>query len=235
MLKPTNADALILAGGLGTRLRPAVGDRPKPIADVAGRPFIEKLLRQLEGHACERAILCVGYRAEQVEAALGNSFGRLALVYSGEVTPLGTAGALRQAVPLTVTPDVIVMNGDSYCELDLTAFAAAHHRCGAPVTMAVVQRQDRSSAGAIEIDPSGRIGRFDARPNDDAPGLINAGVYMFRRELLLSIPSGKPVSLEKEIFPSLAARGEVFGYVVTAGFIDIGTPATYAEAQHFFE
>lgn len=227
-------EALILAGGLGTRLRSVVSDRPKPIADVAGRPFLEHLLEQLVRYGYRRAVLCVGHRAEQIEARLGTSFGPLTLAYSREHAPLGTGGALALAAELAHGPEVLAMNGDSFCDMDFNAFAAAHHNAAAAVSLAVLYQADRSRAGSVELDASGRITMFSPRPVISTPGFINAGVYMFRTDVLRAISKHNKVSLEEEIFPSMAERGELFGWHVRSEFIDIGTPASYEAAQGFF-
>ena len=227
-------EALILAGGLGTRLRPVVSDRPKPVAEVAGRPFLERLLDQLQQAGYSKIILCVGYQADQIRSQLGATFGSMSLEYSVENTPLGTAGALRQAADLSSMPNVLAMNGDSFCQMDMTVFAEAHHRFGGAATVAVLHRDDRSRAGAIEMDGSGRIVSFAARPVTNSPGYINAGVYMFSRQELLAIPVRQKCSLEEVILPGLAEKGSLFGWPVGPDFIDIGTPETYRDAQIFF-
>jgi NDP-sugar pyrophosphorylase family protein len=227
-------DALILAGGLGTRLRTVVSDRPKPLADVDGRPFLERLLGQLARYGYRRAILCVGYRGEQVREQLGDRHGTLALDYSFEQQPLGTGGALRNAAHMLQTPHVLALNGDSYCDMDLAAFAAAHLSYGGDATVAVLHRDDRSRAGAVDLDADGRVVTFASRPVTADPGLINAGLYMFRRVALDAIPQGGAVSLESEVLPDLAARRALFGWRVESDFIDIGTPESYRGAPKFF-
>lgn len=227
-------EALILAGGLGTRLRPVVSDRPKPVAEVAGRPFVERLLDQLQQAGYGKVILCVGYQAEQIRNQLGATFGSMELVYSVEDAPLGTAGALRQAADLSSTSDVLAMNGDSFCQMDLASFADAHRRFDGAATVAVLHRDDRSRAGAIEMNGDGCIVSFAPRPIANSPGYINAGVYMFRRQVLLEIPARQKCSLEEEILPGLVEKRSLFGWPVGPDFIDIGTPETYRDAQSFF-
>jgi D-glycero-alpha-D-manno-heptose 1-phosphate guanylyltransferase len=227
-------EALILAGGLGTRLRSVVSDRPKPVAEVAGRPFLERLLEQLERYGYTRAVLCVGYQADQIRSRLGDRFGAVDLAYSSENTPLGTAGALRQAADRVAGDDILAMNGDSFCDMDLSAFADAHRRFTGTATVAVLHRDDRSRAGTVDLDANGRVIAFQSRPTTASAGLINAGVYAFRREALLSIAPGRKLSLEEDVFPAWADGGSLFGWRVGADFIDIGTPETYRAAQSFF-
>lgn len=225
-------EAMIFAGGLGTRLRPTVNDRPKPLADVVGRPFLERLFQQLLRFDYQRAIVCVGYCGEQVRAKLGESYGALALDYSFEAHPLGTGGALRKAACMVRGCHVLAMNGNSYCDMDLRALAGAHLQHGGEVTIAAVHLKGQS--GNIELDADDRIVEFASHPLAQKPGLISAGVYMFSREALNSIPEGRMVSVEHEVFPQLVARKTLFGWPVAAPFIDIGTPESYQAAQKFF-
>jgi len=228
-------EARILAGGLGSRLRSVIGDRPKPLAEIGGRPFVERLLEQLCRHGVRKAVMCIGYRADQVRAAMGDRFGPLELAYSVEGAPLGTAGALRRGATLLSGDDVLAMNGDSFCDADLGQLVAAHRGLGGVATVAALHRKDRRAAGVIECDANGRVVRFAARPTDDAPGLINSGLYAFRREALLKIAADRFVSLEEEVLPQLATLGTLYCWRVDADFIDIGTPATYRAAQTFFQ
>lgn len=227
-------DAMILAGGLGTRLRAAVADRPKPMAEVGNRPFIAFLLDQLVRHGFQRAVICVGHMGEYVPKALGTSFGPLQLFYSFETSPLGTGGALRHGIGMTSGNDILAMNGDSFCDIDLLALERAHRAFGGIGTLAVLQQSDRRRAGTVQIDAAGRIVEFASRPATPTPGLINAGIYMLRREVLLALPPDTKVSLEESVFPGLVAGGGLFAWQVDARFIDIGTPESYAAAQTFF-
>jgi D-glycero-alpha-D-manno-heptose 1-phosphate guanylyltransferase len=227
-------EALILAGGLGTRLRAAVADRPKPMAGVDGRPFILFLLEQLARHGFQHAVICLGHLGELVPPSLGDRFGPLHLDYSFEPVPLGTAGALRNAAALLREDHVLAMNGDSFCDVDLRQLERAHHDFGAAATLVVLPQDDRRRAGGVRLGAGGRIVAFESRPAVAGPGLINAGIYVLRREVLDIIPGGRAVSLEEEIFPLLVERRELFGWQAKGRFIDIGTPDSYAAAQTFF-
>jgi NDP-sugar pyrophosphorylase family protein len=227
-------EALILAGGLGTRLRAVVADRPKPMAEVAGRPFITFVLDHLVRHGFTRAVLCLGHMGDLVPPVLGRQYGPLELAYSFEQTPLGTGGALRNAAPLVGENDVLAMNGDSFCDIDLDALDRAHRACGAAVTLAALWLTDRHRSGALTVDDSGRVVGFESRPAIPTPGLINAGVYMLRRDVLNMMPPGRKVSLEDELFPALVERKELFAWQVNGRFIDIGTPESYDAAKTFF-
>jgi NDP-sugar pyrophosphorylase family protein len=141
---------------------------------------------------------------------------------------------LQNAAKLIREHDVLAMNGDSFCDIDLSALDRVHRSCGGAATLAVLWQGDRRRSGAVTVDGSGRIVDFESRPSLPTAGLINAGVYMLRRDVLNMIEPGRKVSLEDELFPALAERGELFAWQVDARFIDIGTPESYDAAQAFF-
>lgn len=228
--------AVVLAGGLGTRLRSVVADRPKVLADVGGRPFLTYLLDFLARHGFRRAVICTGYMAGAVRAALGETYRGVALDYSEETVPLGTGGALRLALPLVDSPRVFVMNGDSYCDADARAFVRS---CAAETDspagdLVVVRQNDTGRFGRVLFDDRGRVTAFEEKGRSAGPGWINAGLYLLSRPLLESIPAGRAVSLEREVFPAWAGRGLV-AWPTDGAFIDIGDPASYAAAEAFFK
>jgi len=223
----------ILAGGLGTRLRPAIGDRQKVVAAVEGRPFLAILLDQVAAAGFRDVVLCVGHRADEVEAALGASHGPLRLRYSREAEPLGTGGALRLALPLLDGPELLVMNGDSFCEVDLAAAWTWHRAHGAEATLVAVEVSDASRYGRVEMDAADRVRRFTEKQEDGRPGWINAGIYLLASRLLAALPAGRPLSLERDVLPGWTG-GALYGYRVRGRFIDIGTPGAYSAASLFF-
>ncbi len=226
-------DAVVFAGGLGTRLRAAVADRPKVLADVRGRPFLSYLLDQLAAAGIERAILCTGYMAEQVEAAFGAAHGALRLVYSREATPMGTGGALRLALDRVRTDPVLVLNGDSYCGVDLRALLAAHRASRARATMLLTEVEDVARYGVVRTTADGRVESFVEKGGARGPGWINAGVYVLPRAEIAALPADRPVSLERELLPRLVDAG-LAGHRAPGPFLDIGTPESYAAAERFF-
>lgn len=229
--KPADVTAAVLAGGLGTRLRPVVADRPKALAEVGGRPFLAHVLDQLAGACIRRVVLCTGYLGGRIEAVFGDAYRGLRLVYSREPSPLGTGGALRLALPLFGSEGVLVMNGDSFCDTDPGAFS---HWCGArkaPAAMVVTNVPDTSRYGRVVVRGE-RVVRFEEKRDDGRPGWINAGVYMFRREVIAAIPVGRTISLEQEVLPGLVEHG-LRGYRNRGRFIDIGIPESYAAAQAY--
>ncbi|RIL04509.1 MAG: galactokinase [Proteobacteria bacterium] len=223
----------ILAGGLGTRLRPAIGERAKVVAEIEGRPFLARLLDQLAAAGFRDVVLCVGFRADEVEAALGAAYGPLRLRYAREPAPLGTAGALANALPLLDAPDVLVMNGDSYCEVDLAAAWTRHRARGADATLVVVEVADASRYGRVELAADDRVVRFAEKQAGAGAGWINAGIYLLARARLAAIEPGRALSLERDVMPGWIGSG-LFAHRTRGRFIDIGTPASYAEAARFF-
>jgi NDP-sugar pyrophosphorylase family protein len=226
--------AAILAGGLGTRLRSVVADRPKVLAPVANRPFLTHVLDQLIDTSVQEIILLTGYRAEQVRGALGEGYAGMRLIYADEAFPLGTAGALRRALPQISAPSLLLLNGDSCCEIDLAEFYQWHRRQSAGASLALVRVPDVARFGQVQRDTTGRIVRFDEKGKVSGPGWINAGVYFMERELLADLPSSYPLSLERDVLPGWIERQLVWGMECGGRLLDIGTPESYAEAEAFF-
>ena len=226
--------AAILAGGLGTRLRSVVADRPKVLAPVAGKPYLAHLLEQLARAGIRETTLLVGFAAEQVRSAFGSAHAGLSLNYSVEPEPLGTAGALRLALPLLHSETILLLNGDSYCDVDLPALLAFHRARRGVATLTLAEVPDGSRFGCVTCDSDRRVERFEEKGVSAGPGWINAGVYLLNRDALKEIEPGRSVSLEREVVPRWVERGEVFVFPGSRRFIDIGTPESYAEAEAFF-
>jgi D-glycero-alpha-D-manno-heptose 1-phosphate guanylyltransferase len=220
---------VILAGGSGTRLRPILSDRPKVLAPVGGRPFLFYLLDQLSEGGIRKVVLCTGYLAEQVKSVVGGRYRDLEILYSQEDRPLGTAGALGRALPLLDSDPILVFNGDSYCDLDLPPFLKWHTQKNALGSLALVRHEDAARFGCVNFDSSGSILRFGEKEATGS-GWINAGIYLLSQRLLRAIPRGREASMEYEIFPNFVRKG-LFGFPEGRRFIDIGTPASYAEAE----
>ena len=221
----------ILAGGLGTRLRPVVADRPKVLAPVAGRPFLAYLLDQVAAAGLRDVVLCIGHLGEQVWATFGEARGRVRLAYAQESAPLGTAGALRLALPLLTSETVLVLNGDSYCAVDLGAFWAWQGRCPSNAALVLTKVSDTARYGQVHVNAAGRVASFAEKGSEGGPGWINAGIYLLPRAWLGTIPAKRSVSLEREMFPAWLDGG-VYGYRSRGQFLDIGTPDSYARAAH---
>ena len=225
--------AAILAGGQGTRLRPAVTGRPKALANVGERPFLAYLFDQLIAAGTKEVIVCTGYLGDQIPGIFGESYGTLRLNYSREVTPLGTAGALRLALPLFNSNPVLVMNGDSYCDANLREFWLWHRNRQAKATLLLTRTVDTERFGHVQIDRDGNVTDFQEKGSSHGWGWINAGMYLLSRDLLAEIPADRAVSLEREVFPRWVGRG-LYGFRSEARFMDIGTPEAYACSESFF-
>jgi D-glycero-alpha-D-manno-heptose 1-phosphate guanylyltransferase len=226
----TVRDVLILAGGLGTRLRAEVPGLPKPLAPVAGRPFLAYLLDRYAALGMQRVILATGYLGERVEQAIGPRWGSMEVVYSREETPLGTGGALAQAVRLSSGAGLHVCNGDTYLEYAPSALEDA--AAGLPIAIALASVPDVGRYGEVEIG-CGRVKRFREK-GGSGPGMINAGCYFLTSEGLAALPPLERFSFEQEVLQPWVERGRVGAMAETDRFIDIGVPEDFARAQQLF-
>jgi NDP-sugar pyrophosphorylase family protein len=226
--------AFILAGGLGTRLKPRFGDLPKPLAPLGGRPFLACQLEWLASHGVRSAVLCVGYGADQVRASLGDgSTLGVRLEYSTETEPLGTGGALRLAEPFVDGP-ALVVNGDTLLECDPWIVQRARWESGWIGAIALYEVADAASRGRVECAHDGRVTRFvEKDPDHRGAAYVNGGLYAFSPVLWRHLPAGAS-SLERDVLPKLAASGLLGGIAVTGGFFDIGTPEEWQRAEEHF-
>ncbi len=232
--KLAETQAIILAGGLGTRLRSVVDDRPKVLAEVLNRPFMAYLLEQLAEAGIQEVILCTGYLGDRVQTTFETNYHQLHLIYSQELSPLGTGGALRLALDHIKSDAVLVMNGDSFCEISMDDFWISHFDRYADATIALTQVSDTSRYGRVEVDNAGKVLNFAEKGDTTGVGWINAGIYLIKRELISEIRNDQAISLEKEILPTWIQDKRVYSYRTQGKFIDIGTPTSYALAQSFF-
>jgi len=226
-------DAVILAGGLGTRLRPVVGDRPKAIVSVHGRPFLTYLFDQLISAGISRVVLCLGYGSQQIRASIGESYRGLSIVRSEETAPLGTGGALRLALSKLRSDPALVLNGDSYCGAELEEFWLFHRDRRAAASLLLTSVPDTGRFGRVQLGTGSDVIDFQEKGKTSGSGLINAGLYLIDCALIEEIPGGKLRSLEREVFPSWIGRG-LYGFASAGKFLDIGTPEAYASAEAFF-
>ena len=222
-------DAIVLAGGMGTRLRSAVPDRPKPLAPIAGKPFLDYLLAHLQRVGVRRVILSIGYMGELIEAQYGTQFQALDLVYSKEPTPLGTGGALRQALQLSQTSHTLALNGDTLLQFDPRAFMTACQLAGK--ALGIVTRH---------VDNTARYGRCEltldavtafGEKGMAGEGLINAGVYSLRQDLFDDVVLPECFSFESEFIEPNLPKLAPYGCRTNAYFIDIGIPEDFERAQ----
>jgi NDP-sugar pyrophosphorylase family protein len=224
--------AVVLAGGLGTRLRSVVSDRPKVLAEVHGRPFLCYLLDTLVTAGIARVVICTGYRGEMVRQAFGSRYRSLSLYYSQEETPLGTGGALRASLSCTDAGTILALNGDSLCRTDLAEFAGFHAQHQAAISLLLAQIDDTSRYGRVEVDAEGRVVQFVEKTGRLGPGWINAGIYLIERRVVESIAPNANISLERTVLPNWLARG-LYGHRGGRELLDIGTPESYASAAGF--
>lgn len=228
---PSIPDVVILSGGFGLRLRDVIGEIPKPMAPIGGRPFMELLLGQLKRHGFSRVVLSVGYRHEVIHEYFGDEACGLKLVYSIETSPLGTGGALRQAENCINTENIVIMNGDSYTDADLSALVRKHSASDAAVTVVVIP-ETRNDAGSVVMDSNGKVTNFAEKRPIAGSRYLSAGIYELSRELIRTVPSNVKISLETELFPQWLAGGKSIETLVYNGkCIDIGTPERYQMAQ----
>ena len=232
------AQAVVLVGGEGTRLRPITSRVPKPVVPLVGRPFVGYILENLARHGVERAVFSAGYLAHALQDAIGDGsrYG-LAVRYVVEDQPLGTAGAIRNVQAELDDGPLFAFNGDVLTDVDLTAMSAFHRERGGLATILLTRVDDPRRYGLVEIADDGRVAEFVEKPGAEyavpAHGaLINAGVYLLEPEVLAMIPAGRPLSIERGVFPQLAAAGRLYAFVTEAYWRDIGTPESYLQA-HF--
>jgi D-glycero-alpha-D-manno-heptose 1-phosphate guanylyltransferase len=227
---------IVLCGGLGTRLRSVVPDRPKVLADVAGRPFLSYLLRHLLAQGAPDIVLSGGYRAEQITAYLENERDLDAHVrLIVESQPLGTGGAIRFAAEAAATPGTLIaLNGDTFFGGSLQDLTRAHQASHARLTMALAYAANVERYGSVAIDPTtGGVLAFTEKGSRGC-GWINAGAYVIEPEVLSEIPLERPMSLEREVLPRLIGRGLHAVAFEGVPFLDIGVPDDLARARQVF-
>jgi D-glycero-alpha-D-manno-heptose 1-phosphate guanylyltransferase len=224
-------EAIVLAGGEGRRLRPVVRDLPKPMADVDGRPFLWWLLARLRQQRVRRVILSVGYKADVIQAYFGNVFDGMEIAYSTETEPLGTGGAIRFALEQATDPQVMVLNGDTYTQVDLEDFLRVFESSGTDLAVGVTHLDDTARYGAIAIDEkTNTVIGFDEKQGA-AAGYINAGLYFLARDIFVRYPVPAKFSFEQDFLPKQLAKLKPIAFKGVGAFIDIGVPEDYARAQ----
>jgi NDP-sugar pyrophosphorylase family protein len=227
-------EAIVLAGGFGTRLRSVLPDRQKVIAPVAGEPFLARILRSFHAAGVRRVVLALCYRAADVLDVIGPLVPQgMTIEASVEHVPMGTGGAIRHALPLIGGADLLVANGDSVVDCPLVSLIEFHRLRRARATLLLCEVPDVSRYGTVNLGDDGQILSFrEKQVQAHYPGIINAGVYMMSRDLVAGFPDGAH-SLETAIFPELCGEG-LYGLATRAPFIDIGVPDDYGRAAEFF-
>jgi mannose-1-phosphate guanylyltransferase len=231
--KPAEVDAVVLVGGQGTRLRPLTLSAPKPMLPTAGLPFLTHLLSRIAEAGIEHVVLGTSYKAEVFESEFGDgSKLGLQIEYVTETEPLGTGGALANVSKKLRNDTILVFNGDVLSGADLGALLDSHAATAADVTMHLVRVGDPRAFGCVPTDPDGLVTAFLEKTQDPPTDQINAGTYVFRREILDRIPRDRVVSVEREVFPSLLSDGlRVCGYVDATYWRDMGTPEDFVRGS----
>ena len=224
-------EAIILAGGFGTRLKHIVSDVPKPMAPVGGEPFLSVLFERLQCAGIERVILSTGYLHEKIEDFYGDKYGSLSLVYSRETTPLGTGGAIQLGLNHSCTNDVLVLNGDTLFDIDFSAFYSFHRERKATLSVALRNVDDVTRYGSVETDNESRIVSFTEKNQVSGAGLINGGIYLLNKKWFLGLNMPEQFSFEKDVLEKIYQDNRFYGLAFNAYFIDIGVPEDYFRAQ----
>jgi D-glycero-alpha-D-manno-heptose 1-phosphate guanylyltransferase len=222
-LTPQEIDVVILCGGLGTRLRGIINDRPKVMAEINGRPFLDILINYIKRFGFTRFILCVGYMGNVIKEYYRNKCSGMAILFSEEREPLGTAGAIKNAEKLIRSEMFLVLNGDSICEINLEDFLRFHNSKKALHSIVLATIDNPADYGVIKVDEDQKILGFSEKTTAHGVSLVNAGIYLLNRTVLGDIPSGQRFSLEYELFPEILDKG-IYGYITDRKLMDIGTP-----------
>ena len=224
-------EAIILAGGLGTRLQGVVKDLPKPMAPVNGRPFLTYILDYLIDYEYQRAVLSVGYLHEKIVDYFGKKYKTLEIDYAVEEEPLGTGGGILLAMSKCTTENVLVINGDTMFKVDLTAFEQFHQEKNSLLTIVLREVEDVSRYGSVTISKDNLIALFAEKQVTFGRGYINGGVYLINRRLFEKYPQPKRFSFEKDIMTKYYTQECFYAMPSDGYFIDIGIPEDYARAQ----
>jgi len=229
-------DVLILCGGIGSRLRSIVSDRPKSMALINGRPFLDIIIKKLQQYNIKRIILCTGYGGEQIASHYNEKKDPL-IIISKEVQPLGTAGAIRNAFKYIKSENFFLLNGDSICNINYKELYDFHIEKNALITTAVSSLSDRLDVGVITLSENSCITNFNEKSEKKLSEkqkqnrFVNTGIYVMKKNMIAELPLGIQISLEMEVLPNKVLEGNCYGYFTDSKLIDIGTPDRFYQAQ----
>ena len=226
-------DALILCGGLGTRLRSKIGDSQKVMTAMDDRPFLDILLDDIFSQGLKRVVLCTGYQADTIEQYYRSKDFKISIEFSREKEPLGTGGAVENAKGFVKSNPFLVFNGDSFCKIDFRKLLEFHATSKARASIVISKVSDHRDFGSITIDAFQKITGFKEKTNESSRGYANCGIYCFNRDIFNLMPQEKKFSIEHDFFPKLVSL-KFYGFVTESNFIDIGTPKRYEKAKQFF-
>ncbi len=226
-------EVIFLAGGKGSRLQPVVSDRPKPMADISGSPFLEYLLAFWKQQGCDHYVLSIGYMEQVIRNHFGDSYQGVPISYISEKQPLGTGGALLKAKMLIDSGNFVLVNGDSYLDFSFASLLEQHIGNQAAFTMALFEAENSNRYGTVILDHQNNIIKLLEKSPDVSHGWINAGIYLINSEMLENYEDeNKFISFEQELIPDwLNQHGKLQGYKSNGFFIDIGIPDDYQKAQ----
>lgn len=225
-------EAVILAGGFGTRLRQVVSDVPKPMAPINNRPFLEYVFNYLKRYSVQRVVLSVGFMSDIISDHFGGSFNDIEIAYAHEEEPLGTGGAVRHALSFCNEDDVLVLNGDTFFDANLHELSEFHASHNSDITLCLRWLDNVDRYGTVILDKDNRITGFAEKSSVTGEGSINGGIYIIRRSVFNSLPLPEKFSIEKDLFEKYCGELKMFGYTSNGYFIDIGIPQDYSRALH---
>lgn len=228
--------AIILAGGFGTRLQSVVNDVPKPMAPINGEPFLNYQLDYLKYYGVKKVILSVGYLAEKIQEYYKSNYNELEIEYVVEHSPLGTGGGIRLALEKCSDKLVLILNGDSFFNIDLLKLECLHKMYDSEFSLALRRVSDASRYGTVKTNETNRIISFQEKKGEQKKGTINGGVYILNKKIYLTHTEEKiNFSIEKDFFEKKLTKHNIKGFEFNGYFIDIGIPEDYEKAQHDFK
>ena len=225
----SSIEAIILAGGMGTRLKSVISDIPKPMAPINTVPFLEFLLKSLKRQSIEKVVLSTGYKSEIIEDYFGQGDEGLSINYCKEDDPLGTGGAIKAAISLTESDLVLILNGDTFFNIDVESLVAFHYKQEADISIAMRYVENEDRYGAMHVNLNGRVTKFAEKDHIDS-GYINGGVYIMNRDIFEGFELPEKFSLENDFFAKHVEILNIYGKTYDKYFIDIGIPEDYEKA-----
>ncbi len=227
----SNLDFLILCGGRGTRLRPVVFDKPKVMVDINGRPFLDIILENIAAHGFKRIILSVGHLKEQIIDYYSKQVRDYQINFLEEKKPLGTGGAIKKAESMIKSEYFFVANGDSFFPVDFKNVYDYHLKNESLLSVVLTQVENTGDCGIVELDETGKIKSFNEKAPAGKSGLINAGIYLMKKDVFSHMPEKESFSIEYDFFPKVLESRRCYGFVSEGELIDIGTPERYEKAN----